>query len=371
MSSSPSHHSILALGLCSVMSMSAAFADEGSEDSGKPAVRRVHGDLSVMVLGSGGPMAVESGRASAGYIIFTDGKPRLLMDVGGGTYARLAESGTNIRNIDGILISHLHIDHMADLSAMVKTIYFHARQMKEPRPSTNPVRIWGPTENLTNAQTKQFPSSEDYVDALYNVANAEKPLGIERYMNTFASAIHGGKFAYDVKNLGINLTGATTEIMNTADGLKVTSIGVFHGPVPSVAFRIDYKGHSIVYTGDTNSKIPAGPLAGSNSPGLISLASNADLLIYDTAITDTKPDEYPYVDATNIGDTLFFQLHTTPTTMGQVAAQSNVKTLVLSHLTPVTEPALDEVKAAVRAQGFTGKIKVAKDLRVYNLGVDD
>jgi len=70
----------------------------------KLAVDKVHGDLSVMVLGSGGPVATPSARASAGYMIFTDGKPRILMDIGGGTYQRLAKSGTNVKDVDIILL---------------------------------------------------------------------------------------------------------------------------------------------------------------------------------------------------------------------------------------------------------------------------
>ena len=42
--------------------------------------KKVKGDLSVMVLGSGGPIVTAEGRASAGYLIFTDGKHHILMD---------------------------------------------------------------------------------------------------------------------------------------------------------------------------------------------------------------------------------------------------------------------------------------------------
>ena len=58
--------------------------------------------LSVMVLGSGGPIATASGRASAGYLIFVNDEPRILMDVGGGTYQRVAKSGVNLHALDTI-----------------------------------------------------------------------------------------------------------------------------------------------------------------------------------------------------------------------------------------------------------------------------
>ncbi|HEY5602678.1 MAG TPA: MBL fold metallo-hydrolase [Gammaproteobacteria bacterium] len=331
----------------------------------KLAIDKVNGELSVIVLGSGGPMPASSGRASAGYLILTDGKPRLLMDLGGGSYQRIGESGATIQNIDAILLTHLHIDHMADLSAAIKGIYFHAREHDEPRLADRPIRIFGPNVNAAN----QFPASATYVETLYDAS-----VGLERYLHTFSRAISGGEFAYEVTNLSPNPGGAITTIIDDADGLVVKSVGVFHGPVPSVAFRIEYRGHSIVYTGDTNSRMPPATLnpdaTNPLSQQLIELAAGADLLIYDTAITDTEPGKVAPAPGF-LGDRLFFNLHTTPATMGQIASQANAKTLVLSHITPITEAAIDEIKDVVRAQNFSGRIKVARDLKVYNLGGDD
>jgi ribonuclease BN (tRNA processing enzyme) len=140
------------------------------------------------------------------------------------------------------------------------------------------------------------------------------------------------------------------EILNTPDGLIIQSIAVDHGPVPAVAFRVEYKGYSIVYSGDTGSK----------NSNMITIAQNADLLIYDTAITDNLPP-----------NPVFHVLHTSPTRIGQVASAAGVKKLLLSHITPVVEPRIKLVKKTIRHQGYTGKIKVAKDLKVYNLGNDD
>ena len=50
---------------------------------------------------------------------------------------------------------------------------------------------------------------------------------------------------------------------------------------------------------------------------------------------------------------------------------ANPRTLVLSHLTPQSEPNIDLVKQIIQAQGYAGKIRVARDLKVYNLANDD
>jgi ribonuclease BN (tRNA processing enzyme) len=318
------------------------LADNKPKDYSK----EIEGVLSVMVLGSGGPVAMPSGRASAGYMIFTDGKPRILMDVGGGTYQRLAASGINIHDMDIILLSHLHLDHTGDLGSIIKTIYFHNNGAQTSR--TNPIHIYGPEESratFPNTNISQYPATSKYADDHFAL-----PDGSDRYLNLFAGAISQGasKFNYKSHDLKSLVPGAIVEeVLRTADGLLIEAIAVDHGPVPAVAYRIEYKGHSIVYSGDT----------ASNGANMVTISRDADLLIYDTAITETLPP-IP----------VFHVLHTSPTRIGQVAFEANVKKLVLSHITPNTEPRMESIKETIRSQGYTGKIKVAKDLKVYNLG---
>jgi ribonuclease BN (tRNA processing enzyme) len=339
-------------------------------------VDKVYGDLSVMVLGSGGPLATTSGRASAGYLIFVDGQPKILMDCGGGTYLRLGQSGANIKDLDIILLSHLHIDHMGDLDAIVKDMYFQNRvanvatqPIDFPDGRTEPFTVYGPGANnapfaaasgvlvqpltdLVDPMTAQYPATSTFVDEQFNVNT-----GLDRYLHVFSQMISGGIFAYNTQDVSPNWMGdindLSSHVIYDKDGLVITAVGVNHGPVPALAFRIDYKGKSIVYSGDTSS-------AGSH---MISLSQDADLVIYDTAITDTLPNKSPR-------DKAFFLLHTTPSRMGEVAAAANPKKLVLSHLTPNTEPNIDVVKDAIRANGYTGRISVAEDLKVFNVGRD-
>jgi len=339
---------------------STAFADK------KLAVDEVDGDLSVMVLGSGGPIATAEGRASAGYLIFVDGQPKILMDAGGGTYQRLAASGTDIKDLDIILLSHLHIDHMGDLSPIVKTLYFHNRvanvdpanpDYSFPPGRTAPFRVFGPNTNgvtfagtpigaIADPATTQYPASSEFVHSHFDLNH-----GNERYMHLFSRAISAGIFGYQVEDVSPNWMAYNPETIVDQDGLVIKAVGVNHGPVPSLAFRIEYKGKSIVYSGDTSSR--------GNNMALIS--EGADLLIYDTALfLNAPPASRPDLN-------VFYMLHTTPARIGQVASQANVKNLVLSHITPHTEGKFDALKDMIRAEGYEGKIKIAKDLKVYNL----
>jgi len=350
------------------------------KNKGKSASQKVKGPLSVMVLGSGGPIANVEGRASAGYLIFTDGTPRILMDVGGGTYQRLAQSGTNVKDLDIVLLSHLHADHTGDLTSVMKTIYFHNNQARNQAVAqgivlagrTAPINIYGPGETTLPAGPgvtypnglPVYPSTGDYVHNHYSVQKG----GVERYLAAFVNGISDddgpmgpgtavSKFAYTANDLSSTVPGATIEtVLDTDDGLVVKAIAVDHGPVPAVAFRIEYKGYSVVYSGDTGTKgIGPNHLGQSN---MATISEDADMLIYDTAVMEMG-------DAP--ANPLFHILHTQPSLIADVAKTANVKTLVLSHLTPVTSPRVDEIKDIIEDAGFEGKIKEAKDLKVYNL----
>jgi len=327
-------------------SVSAISADD------KLAVDKVKGPLSVMVLGSGGPIATSAGRAGSSYLIFVEGVPRVLMDMGGGSFKSLAKSGTNIANLEHFLLTHLHIDHSGDMSAMVKTVFFHnvSRQTKRSAafnfygPATSGVDFpLGLTGGI--AGIDQYPNVSDYVDGHYKIDS-----GVERYLNAFAVGIKAGKFSYNVTDLSPNFkSNVITTVFTDPDGLTVKSIAVNHGPVPAVAYRVEYKGYSIVWSGDTSSK----------TGNMAEIASGVDILIYDTAIMKDAPP-----------NPIFHLLHTEPARIGEVALIANPKKLVLSHITPATESRIKEVIRIIRDGGYQGKIKVAKDLKVYNVEDD-
>ena len=107
---------------------------------------------------------------------------------------------------------------------------------------------------------------------------------VETVTNEFGQfslkVISAGVFNYTVTDVSANWKDYKPYVVND-HGVKITAVAVNHGPAPALAFRIDYKGHSIVYSGDTSSA----------SDNMSMLAKNADLLIYDTSITDTLPNQ--------------------------------------------------------------------------------
>lgn len=146
-----------------------------------------------------------------------------------------------------------------------------------------------------------------------------------------------------VRDLAISLDSPRTKIVDD-NGLVVEGIATHHGDCPSVAYRISYKGATVVFSGDMDASALA---------NLVQLAKNADLLVFNCAVLD-PPDSPPQL----------YELHTAPKKIGQAARDSGVKSLLLSHLAPDVEGEQDAVRKSIRA-AYGGPVAFATDkLRV-------
>jgi ribonuclease BN (tRNA processing enzyme) len=273
--------------------------------------------LEVVVLGSGGPRPF--GRASSSYIVIVDGTPRILVDAGPGAFLRIGELNLDLTSVDTVLLTHLHIDHSGDLAA-----FFNARGLTSDGPIT--YRIFGPDG------AGLFPKTSRFVDLLVGDG------GAFAYQKTF-----GAEEKFVVKDLAIHLDSAQTTILEEK-GLVIEEIATHHGDCPSVAYRITYKGVTVVFSGDMDA---------SALPNLVRLAKNADLLIFNCAVLD-PPDSPEQL----------YELHTPPRKIGEAARQSGVKSLLLSHTAPDVESREGAVRKSIRAN-YAGPIAFATDkLRV-------
>src|SRR5271155_2907342 len=105
--------------------------------------------VAVQVLGSGGP-ELEDKRASSSYLVWQDGRARVLVDAGGGSAVRFGESGAQMSQLDVILFTHFHVDHSGDFSALIKSSWFEDRK--------RPLPIYGPPGNDFMPATTEFAS---------------------------------------------------------------------------------------------------------------------------------------------------------------------------------------------------------------------
>ena len=269
--------------------------------------------LDVQVLGSGGPRAF--GRAGSSYIVLVDGTPRILLDAGPGAFVRIGELNIDLQQVDIVLLTHLHIDHSGDLAA-----FFNARALTSDGPIKH--RVFGPDA------AGLFPKTSRFVDLM--VGNN----GLFSYQKTF-----GARETFEVRDLAVNLNSGVTKIVDK-DGLIVEEIATHHGDCPSVAYRITYKGKSVVFSGDMDASALA---------NLVRLAKSADLLVFNCAVLD--PPNSP---------SQLYELHTPPKKIGEAARESGVGSLLLSHIAPDVEESKSDVTKSIHAS-YTGPVEFATD----------
>ncbi len=273
--------------------------------------------LELQVLGSGGP-EMQDKRASSSYLIWLDGKARVLIDSGGGSALRFGESGAQMADIDLVLFTHLHVDHSADFPALIKSTYFEDR--------TRPLPVYGPIGNAA------FPSTQEFVQVMFGLK------GAYRYLNDF---IEPGKASYAIQASNVAINAQEVKQIFNQNGIKASATQMRHGGVPALAWRIDIAEKSLVFSGDTNG----------NNGNLQRLAHAADLLVAHNAVPESATGA-----ARN--------LHMTPSVIGRIAAEAKVKQLVLSHRMLRTLGREAETLQAI-AQNFVGKPVFADDLDCF------
>lgn len=276
--------------------------------------------LEVQVLGSGGP-ELQTRRASTSYLVRLNGKPRLLVDAGGGSALRFGESGATVSDLDAILFSHLHVDHTADFAALVKSSYFEARKRALP--------VFGPAGNAG------FPSTDRFVRGLFDGES-----GLYRYLGGYLDASSG---AYALKPQDVAPPADGIYRMTLNPELSLSAVSVIHGKVPALAWRIDAGGASVVFTGDGN---------GDNG-AVQKLAKGAGLLVaHDAVGEDAKGPPRA--------------LHMPPSRIGRIAAEAGVAAVVLGHRMQRELGHEDQTRREI-ARGYSGPLSFADDLDCFRV----
>jgi ribonuclease BN (tRNA processing enzyme) len=276
-----------------------------------------HG-VQVQVLGSGGP-ELEDGRASSSYLVWQDGRPRILIDSGGGSALRFGQAGAHVAQLDAVLFTHLHIDHSADFPALIKSSYFEEREL--------PLPVYGPAGNAN------FPSTTEFVTGLFDGKR-----GVYRYLADFLAGRDGG---YSLQAHDVALTAREIRSVVRARDLLLDATQVIHGGVPAIAWRVSIGGRSIVFSGDTN---------GDNG-NLERLAKGVDLFVAHNAVPEGETGAAR-------------QLHMPPSVIGRIARTAGVGRVVLSHRMLRTLGRESETRAVI-ARVYPGPVAFAEDLDCF------
>jgi ribonuclease BN (tRNA processing enzyme) len=277
------------------------------------------GPVTLQVLGSGGP-AINSERASTSYLLWIDGKARMLVDMGGGAYLRFGQSGAKLSDLALIAISHLHPDHVSDLPAL---LWLSHQVRKEPLPIVGPSAGTGISGPAGNDVAPDFPT---FLARMFDEKN-----GAFQVMGATLGASKGN--GVPLKISVADVLKAEPSTVFEGQGLKVTAFGIPHANMPTLAYRVETSDGTIVFSSDQN---------GTN-PKFVDFARDADVLIMHLAIA---------AGATN-------PLHAAPSVVGRIAQQAHVGRLIVSHIGLFDlNAAIAELKTA-----YTGPLIIGADLQ--------
>ena len=275
----------------------------------------------VVLLGTkGGPSVGRSGRSNPSTLILINDVP-YLVDCGYGATKQLISAGVPVSQLRYIFITHHHSDHNLEFGPLLYNAWI----------TGVPARIdaYGP------------PGLKEMARDFFNYLKFDIDTRI----------VDEGR--PDPRNLITTHDVGKPGVVFTNDGVKVSACLVRHPPIKeSYAYRFDAADRSVVISGDT-----------AYAPELIEFAKDADVLVHEVmylpgieALIRRLPN------AKRLREHLLAS-HTLPEDVGKIAAQANVKTLVLSHFVPGDDPTITDEQwaAGVRAH-FKGRILVGKDL---------
>ena len=265
----------------------------------KPAPELANGDeISVLLVGTGSPLPDKT-RGGPSTLIAV-GDKYYLVDTGLDTARDLILWRFPLQNIAGVFLTHFHSDHIGDLGEVRLQTWVAGRKA--------PLAVYGPpgVERVVNGFNEVYALDDGY-----------------RTKHHGAAMLPPDAVALIAKPV---MPGVVLE----KDGLKVTAVKVKHEPAnPSYGYRFDYKGRSIVISGDT-----------APDEDLAHLAKNADVLIHEGLNPEMVGVMHDALAAANHPRQakIFHDIpgyHTAPVDAARIANEAHVKLLVFSHIIPM------------------------------------
>lgn len=265
--------------------------------------------LKVIFCGTSGPLPIV-GRAKPCTAIQAGGS-LYLVDIGPEATENFLMWRLPLATVKAVFISHLHSDHIGDLGEFTMQSWIAGRPQ--------PLSLVGPAgvDKLAVGFNLAYENDHRFRKAHHEHHGIPFPLPT-------------GELT--AKIITIGKPDGTAEAWNDGD-LTVTAIRVAHDPVaPAFGYRFDYKGRSVVVSGDTR-KWPALATASRGTDVLIHEAQSNEM----TWMTSQGLKMLGNLRTSSImADTVSY--HTEPVEAADLARAAGVRTLVLTHLTQAGLP---------------------------------
>jgi ribonuclease Z len=268
--------------------------------------------MQVIVLGSGSPLP-DPNRAGPSTLVRTSAGD-LLFDCGRGVLMRAAAAASGAGAFAGVFLTHLHSDHITDLNDIV-TMRWAMSFIPNPLTLVGPV---GTAALMAATEAMLEP------DIGYRLAHHDD---LQWRPQATVSEVASG-------------------VVFESGTVRVTAAPTDHSPVrPTVGYRIEDGGSSVVIAGDT---VPCA--------GLDELCAGADVLVH----TVIRPDLIEQFGLPRLTDVLDY--HSSVADAARTAGRTGVGAVVLTHLVPSPAPGTEQEWIDQAAAHFGGTIVLAEDL---------
>ena len=200
--------------------------------------------LRVALCGTSAPLPSPD-RAKACVAVMAGGK-MYIVDSGPESTKNLMMWGVPLGQVAGVFLTHFHSDHIGDLGELNLQTWVGARPA--------PLAVYG------------GPGVEQVV-AGFNTAYAQDD--VYRIAHHTPQVLSPATARMVAHTVAMPATGPRTAVVLDDGQMKITAIETNHAPVsPAYAYRFDYRGRSVVVTGDTTA-----------DPRLVAGARGADILV--------------------------------------------------------------------------------------------
>jgi ribonuclease Z len=273
--------------------------------------------MKVTLLGTGCPQCSTERYGPANLV--RHGDKAFLVDCGSGVTQRLLGAGSAGRDIDAVFLTHLHSDHVVDLFQLVISSWHQGRARRQ--------RVFGPK------------GTRGFVDRMLAHWKPELEQRIAHELRPSTDALELDVVEFEAGPL------------LDEGGVKVTAVEVEHAPIRwAYGFVFEAAGQKAAFSGDTR-----------YCRALIDASRGADLLVHECFI-HREMKLAPGRTAKGLENVASY--HTLSGEVGKVAAEAEVKCLMLNHFVPVRfdKPAL----LAEVARDFSGPILVGEDLMSFD-----
>ncbi|MEE9433875.1 MAG: MBL fold metallo-hydrolase [Sphingorhabdus sp.] len=277
-------------------------------------------EFALQTLGTGGPIA-DDARAGSSNLLWIGGKGRLLVDFGPGFFTRYGEAAADFNDLDMLLFTHAHGDHVGGLAGLLNSGGFAGRSRS--------LELVGPGGD------EFFAGPAQLRDGIIGSAG-ELP-----YLKGYSDGSEG-KPPLTTRAIDTGKSGLQ-QVFRDED-IEIDAIAVHHGPAPALAFVVRYKGKVIVFAGDHS-------------------AMSEDFV---KVLAGSKPDILVMHNVISMAGGQPRGLHRDGLSIGEAAAAIAPKRLLLTHHMLRALKDKDAVMAAI-GKNYTGEIAMADDLDCFGI----